>query len=398
MCLAKYIQEICFTEIERGNSREFCGVKIFHISNDFYNSGVYATLLEGHRQHGMDSHFFVSMPKDVPERQTPHVVEAHCFCRGDRYFYLNKQKKVYRAFRPILEREKPDLLHGYFLFSAGISCLWAKQEYGIPYVVTVQNTDIHVIFRYFVHLRGLGRKILSEASAVFFPSPAYRSFALTHMVRPEGRTALEEKSYVMPFALNPFWTAHAQSNRQFPHDGAVRLLTVGRVERDKNQAGVLKAAELLAQSGMDVELTAVGAVVDETVEKKLTASPLVRRVPQIPKEELIREYRRADIFVMPSFHESFGLVYAEALSQGVPVLYTAGQGFDGQFPEGTVGFHVRAEDPMDIADGVRQILSDYPLIQSRCTKAAERFAQDRICGEAEHVYEQILRNANVAER
>ena len=46
---------------------------------------------------------------------------------------------------------------------------------------------------------------------------------------------------------------------------------------------------------------------------------------------------------MTSLGESFGLTYAEAMSQGVPVIYSKGQGFDGQFKEGVVGYHV---DPL----------------------------------------------------
>ena len=37
-------------------------------------------------------------------------------------------------------------------------------------------------------------------------------------------------------------------------------------------------------------------------------------------------YRENDIYVMPSIIETFGLVYAEAMSQGLPVIYTRGQG------------------------------------------------------------------------
>lgn len=40
---------------------------------------------------------------------------------------------------------------------------------------------------------------------------------------------------------------------------------------------------------------------------------------------------------MPSHKETFGLVYAEAMSQGLPIIYTKNQGFDGQFPDGYVG-------------------------------------------------------------
>jgi glycosyltransferase involved in cell wall biosynthesis len=68
--------------------------------------------------------------------------------------------------------------------------------------------------------------------------------------------------------------------------------------------------------------------------------------------ELIDIYRANDIFVMPSFTESFGLVYAEAISQGLPVVYSIGQGFDRQFPEGEVGYHADPNSAQSVADAI----------------------------------------------
>ena len=365
-------------------------MKILQISNDYYNSGVYCTLHQGFLRDGLKSVFFVPLPEGVPAEPEESVIAAYCFRKNDRYWYLNKQRKVYRALRPVLETQKPDLLHGYFLFSAGISCLWAKQEYGIPYVVTVQNTDVNTIYRYFIHLRGLGQKVLAEAAAVIFPSPAYRDYVLMHMVSRREQAGLAGKSHVLPFAVAPFWTAHPETGMRSIHEDALRLLTVGRVDRDKNQTTVLRAAELLTAQGLSVELSVVGETADENVQRMLEHSPIVRRVFQLPKEQLIDEYRRADIFVLPSKHESFGLVYAEALSQGLPVLYTAGQGFDGQFPEGHVGYHVDAGCCESVAEVIQTTLKEYPALQGRCSMAARRFSQAQVCAEAERIYSGAL--------
>ena len=69
---------------------------------------------------------------------------------------------------------------------------------------------------------------------------------------------------------------------------------------------------------------------------------IATRLKEFDKEELIKLYRDSHIFTMPSITESFGLVYAEAMTQALPVVYTKGQGFDGQFPDGEVGYSVEA--------------------------------------------------------
>ena len=56
---------------------------------------------------------------------------------------------------------------------------------------------------------------------------------------------------------------------------------------------------------------------------------------------------------MLSIMETFGLVYAEAMSQGLPIIYTKGQGFDEQFDEGKVGYHA---DCFNIEEIVKRII------------------------------------------
>ena len=365
-------------------------MKVLHISNDYYNSGVYRTLHEGHLRHGVESVFFVPMAHYSPARTTDHVVEAHCFNRMDRLLYMNKQRKIYRHFRETVRQHKPDLTHGYFLFSGGIHCLWAKREFGIPYVITVQNTDLNSIYRYFIHLRGLGCEILREAEMVFFVSDAYRDFVLTHMVPPAEREQMKGKFRLVPFALDPFWTENLDTSAHESHDEPVRLLTVGDVGHLKNQLTIVEAIRCLQTRGIAAELTVIGPTVDRDVDEKLRAVDFVRRIEKIPKEELIRHYRQADIFVLPSLTESFGLVYAEALSQGVPVLYSAGQGFDMQFPEGYVGYRMDARDPVSVADAICMVIDNYEQLQRNCAQATEKFTQDAVCGLSEDLYRCVL--------
>ena len=71
---------------------------------------------------------------------------------------------------------------------------------------------------------------------------------------------------------------------------------------------------------------------------------------------------------MPSLTETFGLVYIEALSQGLPIIYTKGQGIDGFYKEGYVGFHV---DPYNVNDIVKKIImidSDYDTLSDNIKK------------------------------
>lgn len=365
-------------------------MRVLHISNDYYNSGVYRTLHEGHLRHGLDSVFFVPMTQDSPAGNGEHVIEAHCFKPMDRFLYMNKQRKIYRYFREAVRQHKPELNHGYFLFSGGIHCLWAKREFGIPYVITVQDTDVNTIFKYFIHLRGLAWDIIREAERVIFVSDAYLGFTLEHMVPAKHREEQAKKFRLLPFAIDPFWAKNADTSAHPAHDGPLRLLTVGLVNPRKNQLCTAEAVRRLREQGLDAELTVIGAGVDAGMDAKLRAMDFVRRIEKIPKEQLIEEYRRADIFVLPSLTESFGLVYAEALTQGIPVLYSAGQGFDMQFPEGFVGYRMTARDPESVASSIRCVVENYDGLQKNCAQAVEKFTQEVVCATCEVLYQEAL--------
>ena len=65
---------------------------------------------------------------------------------------------------------------------------------------------------------------------------------------------------------------------------------------------------------------------------------------------------------MPSRKETFGLVYIEALSQGLPILYSKNDGIDGFYEDGYVGYGAIALDKEDIKRQIIKIYDDYPTL------------------------------------
>ena len=107
---------------------------------------------------------------------------------------------------------------------------------------------------------------------------------------------------------------------------------------------------------------------------------------KLVKEELIDVYRSCNIYLMPSHYETFGLVYAEALSQGLPVLYTKGQGFDGQFEDGEVGYAVVSTDANDIKDKILKVIENYDKILPNIQHCLEKFKWDKIAKQYADLY------------
>ena len=145
-----------------------------------------------------------------------------------------------------------------------------------------------------------------------------------------------------------------------------------------DQSEGTEAAEILIRDGWQVKLTVAGDIGDEFYRELFASKYFINYVGKKKKEELINYYRDADVFVLPSHKETFGLVYAEAMSQGLPVIYTRGQGFDGQFDDGEVGYAVSDTDPAEIAEKIKLIVSDYENVSKRCTERSFRYKWETV--------------------
>ena len=74
------------------------------------------------------------------------------------------------------------------------------------------------------------------------------------------------------------------------------------------------------------------------------------------------------------------------MSQGLPVIYSKGQGFDNQFPEGNVGYHVDSGSSDDVAAGIKHVIENYENIQVNCRPSSHCFTWDCICQKYSELY------------
>jgi glycosyltransferase involved in cell wall biosynthesis len=131
------------------------------------------------------------------------------------------------------------------------------------------------------------------------------------------------------------------------------LTCVGSLERDPQTAQAIGAA--IARLGLDARVTLVG----ERDEAGL--APL---------------YDGADLFVLASYHEGYGMVLAEALARGLPIVATKAGAIPGTVPP-SAGMLVEPGDPAAFAGALRQIMTEpalRDLLSAGATSERERLA------------------------
>jgi glycosyltransferase involved in cell wall biosynthesis len=348
---------------------------------------------------GVESRVFVPTYHNAKNIVLPNknVLVAGCFRKLDRFVFYYKQAKITTAAQKTYGVSTFDCIHAYTLFTDGNCAMQLAQQYGIPYVVAVRNTDINVFLKKRIFLRRSGIRILQNASAVFFLSEAYRQQLFREYVPSVLQDSLLRKAYVIPNGIDDFWidnrvTIFEPERIKRIANKQLRVVYAGKVDKNKNITATQKALSILRTKGWNIAFTVVGNIVDKQEYKRIMKDPKTFYKPEQPKEALISIYRENDIFIMPSVHESFGLVYAEAMSQGLPVVYTRGQGFDKQFEEGLVGFSVDCHNPEEIANAVLRIVNDYEAIQQRCVEFCRKFCWRNIVNKYIAIYEEVSIN------
>lgn len=366
-------------------------IDILHINSNYIYTNLHQCMLEKlDKKSEINSRVFMATQPDSLGVVKPNsnVTVCECFKKWDKLVFDYKQYKICKALEHNINVKDFDLIHAYTLFTDGNCARKMSKKYGKPYVVAIRNTDVNDFFRLMPHLRGRGRKIMRDAKAVFFLSESYREQVFAKYVPKKYYEDLWSKTYVVPNGIDDFWFENPPTEEN-KLDSTVKLIFAGRIDRNKNIPTTQKAIKLLKDKGYDVSLTVVGKISDQKLFNEIKDDSDTTFVPPMPKEELIKLYREHNIFVMPSFTESFGLVYAEAMSQGLPVVYSKGQGYDNQFEEGAVGYRVDASNCEDVADGIEKVIKNFNNIKQNVVQLSKRFNWTDITAVYDKIYKEI---------
>lgn len=368
-------------------------MNILHVNCNYLGSNLHQLMVEKLGDAGVHNTIFVPVYSQFTSSIQPieDVVVSECFEKRDRFFFKKKQNKIFRALEDSCNLSDVNLVHAYTLFTDGNVALNLKKKYNVPYVVAIRNTDVNYFFKYRINLRKRGVEILQHASAVFFLSPVYREKVYSAYIPASLREEFEAKTFIIPNGIDDFWLKNISSQKRCCNsEKDIKLVYAGRIDQNKNIPAIQKAMDRLEAKGYDVSLTVVGQVDDSRVYNEIIKHSKTQYIGKQAKEKLLDIYRSGDIFVMPSHKETFGLVYAEAMSQGLPVIYTRGQGFDGQFADGAVGYAVDSKTVQSVADGIIKVVDNYDEITGRCAESAKKFSWDSICRQYLEIYKQIV--------
>jgi glycosyltransferase involved in cell wall biosynthesis len=179
----------------------------------------------------------------------------------------------------------------------------------------------------------------------------------------------EARIAVAPNAVDP--VRFGQRPGQAPASGRdrhVRLLYVGRLSREKGLDVLFRAV-----ADMAVQVAVVGTGPERKwVESE--APPNVVFLGQLDQEGVAAQYAEADVFVLPSRSEPWGMVLNEAAAAGLPLVATeaAGAAHD-LIEDGVNGFRVPPGDPAALREALIRLTAD-PELRARAGERSRELA------------------------
>lgn len=319
---------------------------VLHITNDYSGSTVYRNLIKELDDLGV-SQIVYNPIRDrsridrnriyfaVPESRIIYSPILNSLT--DRIFYKRKVKRIARDLQKSIDFSKIDIVHAHTWYSDGGVAYVLKRIYQIPYIVTIRNTDLNFFQKYLIHQRSFGRKILEEAEKVILISASYKHRILNESSLQIIRDRLISKLRVVPNGVDSYWIENLVGRKGKLSKNIFSILFIGKFNRGKNILALQSAINIINRDKRFVHLHLIGGggdVHNAVLRQVQRNSQTMTYYGEIfDLSQLKKYFEIADIFAMPSRYETFGLVYVEAMLQGLPILYTDGEGIDGLYQE-----------------------------------------------------------------
>lgn len=346
------------------------------------NAATEALIIEGHEVFIVAPDFF--RKKDTRPEESASVFRIKCPIK-----FTYRQKHIALPLFPqkelslIVEELNPDIIHTHHPFLLGQAALSVAKKKAIPIVFTY-----HTLYEYYAHYFHCPQKLAqwvatyyatrfcNSVDAVIVPSNAVKE----HILK-QGATT---PTTVIPSALQSIFIHEHRPYKEKHHTELFRLLLVSRLVKEKNVSFVLDAFKLLPDG---FKLIVIGKgeelprLIEYAYEKLRLSKAHVLFFKESRGQELVDFYRSADLFLFPSTTDTQGIVLAEAMACGTPVVSVDGPGQRDIIRNGMNGFLVRNQAEM--AEVIVQIKKDkdlHSLLQEYAWRTS-RFYMPQVMGE-----------------
>jgi len=309
---------------------------------------------------------------------------------------LQYRKWVIPHLKDLLSRWKPDIIHVHDCrHIPELVCLAdVLKDSPAAKHLSVHNIKTLPERAEYAYLRYIYRKTLNRAyqlwDRVFFVNEALRQ-------RMQDLVPLH-KSMFIGNAIIPTQPC----NDIFIKELAVSLdqsdfniLAVANLKREKGLDILIRSLAEIRYQGKRVSLRIIGSGIERErlldLALRLGVERQVTIYPAKPNQVVRNIYKYFDLFALPSYSETFGIVYLEALDAGIPIIGVKGQGIDGVIEAGVHGLLCEPRDQASLSDAIRWTMEHEEEAKAMSLKGQElvraSYMMESLISKLREVYE-----------
>lgn len=265
---------------------------------------------------------------------------------------------------------KPSIVHAHNLQSNGLFAKYIKDKFGIPYIITAR-IDKQISFS------KIEKEIFRCASAIICLTPSHKK---------KIPFEFQDKATLITHGVDEEFFISRTTIKNDPF----QIITIARLLPYKNIEKVIIALSTTKHKfhyhiyGRGPEHAKLKSLIsDLSLENRvfLHGHADYKMIPDI--------LASMDLFVLPSFPETFGRVYIEALAAGVPIVACKGSGMDGIIKDKKEGFLLDKPNIDNIRNVLELILQNPGLIttmRNDAQQTAQQFHWDRVVSDLHALY------------
>lgn len=278
------------------------------------------------------------------------------------YNYLPKNQLMFRSFNKRMEKlyleiikkeGKVDIIHAHSSFWGGISASYISKKYNIPLVITE-----HSSLKYAKYVRESYKKYIFESYM-----SADRLIAVGNGLKIEMENYVSRPIEVINnmVDLNLFYIDNTEM--EYKKNDTFQFFSCAFLEEGKGMEDLIKAftksfrgKEVILRIGGD---GSIRNKLEELIES-LEMKKQIFLLGALSREEVACEMKRCNVFALPSEHETFGMVYIEALACGKPVIGANNGGAEDIIKKYN-GIIVEKKNIEDLSRALLRIKDDYSM-------------------------------------
>lgn len=323
---------------------------------------------------------------DVAAIRDPRMNKEHLLVKYSVWFWqilclIFRKRKIYQ------------IVHAHYVFPSGIFGVWFKKLLGAKLVVTSHGGDIDKMAKKGPFFYDQTKKILHHADHVIAVGEMLKEEIVTKFEVPEEKVTVlnmgVNRSVFRPQPKKEVRRALGLAEESIP------LLYAGNIIRAKGLIELLDAYKQLKSIYPSIELHLIGAVKEPDFCRELQRKMAKEQISDVTmhsplsQQEVANWMAAAEVFVLPSHMEGFGLVALEAMSCHTPVVGSNVGGLGHLLGEGA-GIVVEPKNTSGLIDGLEQVITNKSLQEMlirQGEKRAKKYDQEALLDRLISIYQ-----------